>query len=89
MKTRHDNDVTDHTMQSTSKMKLNCWDLYDWVQSVMKTKQYYVVIDHTGAVYTKNETELSWPIRLSVIRDENQIEQQHDWSYRCDLRQKQ
>ena len=31
------------------------------------------VIDHNGAVYTKNDIELSWLIGLGVNYDENKI----------------
>ena len=41
-----------------------------------------------GAIYIKNETKLSGPIKLGTIYDENQTRQRHDQSYRCDLSQK-
>ena len=63
------------------KPKQNCQDLFDWVQYVMKTRQDNDVIDYTGLVYTKKETELLWPIGLGAICDENQIRQRRDWSY--------
>ena len=47
----------------------------------MKTRQDNDVIDYTGLVYTKKETELLWPIGLGAICDENQIRQRRDWSY--------
>ena len=47
------------------------------------------MIDHTGAIYTKNDIEHLWPIRSSVDCDENHIGQLHDWLYRCSLRWKQ
>ena len=55
----------------------------------MKTRWENNVIDHTSAIHTENKTELSWPIGLGVICDENQIGQQRDRLYRYDLRQKQ
>ena len=55
---------------------------------MMKTKEDNDVIDRIGAIYAENETELSWPIRLSVVYDKNQTRQQHDLLNRCNLRQK-
>lgn len=37
----------------------------------MKIRQENDVIHHIGAIYTKNKAKLSWPIKLSVIYDEN------------------
>ena len=41
--------------------------------------------DIIGTIYAKNGTELSWPIRPSVVYDEHQIEQRCDqicrWVY--------
>ena len=53
------------------KLKLNCYDLFDHVQFVMKSKQENDVTDYIDVVYTKNKTELSWPIRLGTICSEN------------------
>lgn len=39
----------------------------------MKIKQINDMIDHTGAVYAKNDIELSWPIKSIVDYDENHI----------------
>ena len=36
--------------------------------------------DHTSAIYTINEIELSCSIRLRAVYDENQTEQQHNQS---------
>ena len=36
-----------------------------------KTKEDNDVSDHIGVVYIKNDIELSWPIRLGVVLDEN------------------
>ena len=45
-----------------------------------KTKEDNDVIDHIGVVYIKNDIELSWPIGLSVICDENYTGQRCDES---------
>lgn len=37
----------------------------------MKIKQDNGLIDHTGVVYTENETKLSWLIESGEICDEN------------------
>ena len=50
----------------------------------MKTKQDNEVTDLTSA-NAKNETELSWPIRLGVIYDKNQTGEEHDRSYKCGI----
>ena len=52
----------------------------------MKTKQDKDMTDLTSAVYTDNETELSWPIGLGAVCSENQIRQRRDQSYKCNLR---
>ena len=44
--------------------------------------------DYISVVYAKKDTELSWPIRLGVIHDENYKGQLHDELFRCDLHQK-
>ena len=41
-----------------------------------------------GAIYIKNETKLSGPIKLGTIYDENQTRQRNDRSYNCGLRRK-
>ena len=38
---------------------------------MMKTRHDNEMTDHIGAIYAKNETKLSWSIRLGVICDEN------------------
>lgn len=40
----------------------------------MKTRKDDNVIDRTGVVYIENKIELSWPIKLGVVYDENQKE---------------
>ena len=47
----------------------------------MKTRQNNKVANRTSEIYIKNETKLSWLIRLCMIYDEGQIGQCHDWSY--------
>ena len=56
MKTRQDNDVTNHTYADYTKNILNYWDLSTRVQSVMKTKHEYDMTDCTRVLYTENET---------------------------------
>ena len=60
------------------KLKLNCYDLFDHVQFVMKTKQDNGVANHIGAIYIENEIDLLWPIRSGPVYDENKIRQQRD-----------
>ena len=45
--------------------------------------------DHTGTIYTKNKTKLSWSIGSSAACDKNQTGQQRDQSYRSGLLQNQ
>lgn len=45
-----------------------------YVRSVMKTIQNNDVVDRTGAIYTKNETKLSWLIGLGMIYAETETE---------------
>lgn len=54
----------------------------------MKTKQDNDVVDCSGAIYTKNDTELLCSIGLKIDYDENQVGQRHDQTYKCSLRQK-
>ena len=42
---------------------------------MMKMRQDKNVIDHTGAIYAENETELSWLIRNGVDYDEDETGQ--------------
>ena len=60
------------------KTILNHHDQSDKVSSMIKIRHDNDVIDYTGAVYTKNNTKLSWSIRSGVICDKNQIGQLHD-----------
>ena len=34
--------------------------------------------DHTNVIYTKNKTELLWPIKQDAVCDENEARQQHE-----------
>ena len=43
-----------------------------------KTNQDNDLTDHTGAIYAKNKTEFSWPIRSGADFGENQIRQLRD-----------
>ena len=56
-------------MQSTPQMIINYRDQSDRVQSITKTTQDDDVTDHTGVVYTENNTELSWPIGVGAVFD--------------------
>lgn len=58
-KTKLDNDVTDHKVLSTPKLKLNCRDLSGRMLFVMKPKLNKDAIDHTCVVYVEYETKLS------------------------------
>ena len=44
--------------------------------------------DCTSVVYTKNKTQLSWPIEPSEICYKNHTGQWHDLPYKCSLHQK-
>ena len=68
-------------------MKLRCHDWSNPVRSMMKTRQDDDIIDHTGVVYAKNKTKLSWPIKPTAFYDENHIGKWCDWTYRCDLQE--
>ena len=46
----------------TLKLKLSCHDWSHYVQSMTKTKKDNDVTNHIGAIYAKNEIELSWLI---------------------------
>ena len=52
-------------------MKLSCYVWLNWVRSVTKTRQDNDMTDCIGTIYVENETELSWPIKLGVVYDEN------------------
>lgn len=88
MKTRHNNDMIVHINKSMPRMKLSCCYRLDRVKFFMKTRHNNVVTNHIRTVYAKNEIELSWPIELGLVCYQNQIGEQHEWTYRCDLHQK-
>ena len=67
------------------KTKLSFHDRLDWVWSIIKTRQDNNVKGCNGAIYAKNDIELSWSIESGADCDKNQIGQLHDWSYRCGL----
>ena len=48
-------------------MKLNYQDLFDWVQSMTKTRHDNDMTYCIGMVYVETETELSWPIEPGVV----------------------
>ena len=55
--------------------------VYNWsnsVQSMAKTRHDNDMTDHLGLLYTKNETELSWPIQQGKVYDEDRIGERHD-----------
>ena len=54
----------------TLKLKLSCHDWSHYVQSMTKTRKDNDVTDHIGAIYAKNEIELSWLIGQGVTYDE-------------------
>lgn len=58
-KTKSDNDVIDHKVLSTPKLKLNCRDLSGQILFVMKPKLNKDATDHTCVVYVEYETKLS------------------------------
>ena len=58
MKIRQDNGMIDYIGLSMLKSKLNCLELFDQVQFVMKTRQDNDVTDWTSVSYTVNDTEL-------------------------------
>ena len=48
----------------------------------MKTRQDNNVIDRISAIYAKNDNDLLWPIKPSVVYDENKRGQWRHWLYR-------
>ena len=51
------------------KIKTELSRLFDWVQSVIKTRQDNDVTDRTGSFFIENDIELLWPIKLIAIYD--------------------
>ena len=66
---------------SLQNMILNCKNQSDSVQFIMKTTQDNDVSDHTGVISIEYDIELSRPITLSVVYDEDEIRQQRDQLY--------
>ena len=62
-------------MQSTSKSKLNYHYRLDKMQSIMKTRHDNYMIDRTSVISIEYDIELSRPIELCTIYDENKIGQ--------------
>ena len=58
-------------MRSMPEKKLSKCDRSDRVCFVIETRRDNDVTDHIGLVYTKTEVELSRPIWLGAIYDEN------------------
>ena len=67
------------------KMKLSCYDQSNRVPSMTKIWQDNDVTNRIGLVYAEIEFELSRPIWLFKVYDENQTRQRQDQSYRYDL----
>lgn len=60
IKTRHNNDVVDHTYIVYAKTKTELYrDLFDQERFIMKTRQDSDVTHRTSAIYAKNDNELS------------------------------
>ena len=87
-KYRDENDVTFIKVWSPQNTILNYQDWIDSIRSMMKTSQDNDVINLTSPLYAENETQLLWLIQWDIVYDEDQIGQQHDWSYRCSLHRK-
>ena len=51
-------------------MILNYYDRSNWVSIVTKTRYENYVTYRIDALYVKNETELSWPIRSGMVYHE-------------------
>lgn len=58
-----------------SKPNLKCWDLFDCVQSMIKTRWKIYEVNHTGEIYVEKKIELPCVIRPGAVYDKNQIEQ--------------
>ena len=53
------------------KKIINNSDWLDWLWSMMKARQDKDMTNRTSAFYAENKTEMSWPIGLSAVCDEN------------------
>lgn len=67
------------------KTIMNSQDWSHMVCSIMKMTQDNNITNRTGAVYAENEIELSQPIGLGAVYDENWTTKRRERSYRCDL----
>ena len=89
MKTRQDNNLTDHigTVYVENETDLQ-WSIGSG--AICDKNQIRQLRDRSykSNLYEK-QNKLSWPIGPGVDCDENQIRQRRDWSYRCVLCQKQ
>lgn len=66
-------------VRSTSKKILNYGDQLDRLPTMTKIRLDNYMTDHIDMVYIENETELSWPMGLGTVYDENQIGQWCEW----------
>ena len=67
------------------KMKLSFRELLDRVRYVIKTIQDNVMTNRIGLIYVETKTELLRPIEQGTVSYEDQTDQRHDRSYKCDL----
>ena len=58
-------------MHSIPKIKLSCHDRLNQIRFVTKTIQDNNVTNHIGLVYAETEIELSGPISLGWVCDDN------------------
>ena len=70
------------------KLKLNCRDRSNRVQSMTKTRHNNNMIDCLSVVHAKNYTKQLGLIEPGVICDENLKRQRREQLYRCDLHHK-
>ena len=83
-KTRQDNYVIDSSAAYIENETGLLW-LIRQDAVIDEAKQDNKVINHTGVIYTKNESEISWLTGQGVVYDKNGIRQWCDKSYRCGL----
>lgn len=68
---RYDNGMINCIDMVYDKKKRSNYDWLDRVLFVTKTRSDNDMIGDTNVVYAKHDIELSWPIRLGVVCDEN------------------
>ena len=56
------------------KPKISSRDLFDYVWSMIKTRQDNDMVDCKGAIYAEKETKLLWLIKLGTICVETETE---------------